>query len=466
MNQGRIPPQALDFEEAILGALLIDGRAPEKVLDILSTESFYKHAHQLIFKAILELYTGNQPVDLLSVSKRLREKNEIQQVGTEAYIIELTNKVSSSARIDYHARVVVQKFVQRQIIENSARLIDLAYQEKSDVFDLLETAYADLNQVSEISVKPQEHSLGTLIDPQIEKAMKIQRGEIMPGIPTPFYRLTSKMGGWRESELIILAARPSMGKTALAIKYANHSARLGNPTVIFSLEMSKEQLTNRIISSESRLEGDKFTNTGLTPSEAETAYKSMKVFKEINLYIDDTPAISIEAFKINAKRMKSKLGIKLIVIDYLQLMRAGNAKGNREQEISKISSGIKQVAKELNIPIIALSQLSRSVEAQGGHKRPMLSHLRESGAIEQDADVVQFLYRPEYYGLDNWGEDYNGENTDGQAEYIVAKNRNGGLARNRIGFEGKFTNFYDLEEPQLNNLDLPIDDFNQDQNPF
>ena len=466
MNQGRIPPQALDFEEAILGALLIDSRAPEKVLDILSTESFYKHSHQLIFKAILELYTGNQPVDLLSVSKRLREKNEIQQVGTEAYIIELTNKVSSSARIDYHARVVVQKFVQRQIIENSARLIDLAYQEKSDVFDLLETAYADLNQVSEISVKPQEVSVSSLIDPQIEKAQQIYRGEIKPGIPTPFYRMNAKGINWRPSELIILAARPGMGKTALMLMYAKHAAKLGYPTTVFSLEMSAEQLVNRMISSEARLTGDKFTNVGLTPIEADQAHKATRVFNEIPLYIEDTPAISIELFKVIAKRMKSKLGIKFILVDYLQLMVSKDIRGgNREQEISKISSGLKAVAKELKIPIIALSQLSRKVEERSGHKRPLLSDIRESGTVEQDADMVQFIYRPEYYGFDNW-DDYNGADCAGQAEYIIAKHRNGSLARNLIGWEGKFTNFYDLEEPQLNNLDLPIDDFNQDQNPF
>jgi replicative DNA helicase len=450
---GRIPPQAINFEEAILGSMLIDQSAISEVFHMLSEETFYKSQHKMIFQAIYQVYTSKDSVDILTVSQELREKGKLEHAGGEYLLIELSNKVSSSAHIEYHARIVIQKFIQRQIIANASKIIEQAFDETTDVFDLIDTAYSDLNAVSEMSVKPQEHPIGDLIQPQIEMARKIETGEIKPGIPTPFYQLTSRMGGWRGGELIVLAARPAMGKTALAIKYGMHAARLGYPAAFFSLEMSKETLTNRVIASEARLDGDKFTNSGLTIEEAEHAIQATRVFRELPFYIDDTPSISIENFKVNAKRMKSQLGIKLIIIDYLQLMGGSTKGGNREQEISKISRGLKIVAKELGVAVIALSQLSRAVEAQGGHKRPMLSHLRESGAIEQDADVVQFLYRPEYYRIDNW-DDYQGAPTEGEAEYIVAKNRNGGLIRNRMGFEGRYTNFHDLDEPKPNQLPL------------
>lgn len=450
---GRIPPHALELEEAILGALLLDKSVIADALHLVTEELFYKPDHQIIFSAIRELYLEGESVDLLTVSNKLRQKEKLKEVGGEYQIIELSQKVSSSAHLEYHARIITQKYIQRKVISNASELINKAFEESTDVFDLLDEAYSQLNEVSEVSIKPQEAILGSLIDAQIEKARKIAKGEIKAGIPMPISRMTSKTGGWRDSELIILAARPGMGKTALAVSYGMHAARLNYPTAFFSLEMSKEQLTNRIISSEARINSDKFTNTGLTEEEEIRSQEATQPIRSTKFIIDDTPGMSIERFQIEAKRMKKKYGIRLIIIDYLQLMTGNSGKGsNREQEISKISRGLKLTAKELNIPIIALSQLSRSVESRGGSKRPMLSDLRESGAIEQDADMVQFIYRPEYYDIDEW-DDYDGP-TYNQAEYIVAKNRNGGLVRNRMRFEKEFTHFSDLEHE----LPIPIDD--------
>ena len=461
LDQGRIPPQETGMERTILGAMMIDRYAIPEVFHMLSEEVFYKPQHALIFKAIREVYLQSDAVDIVTITNHLKNSGELEAVGGPAEIIDISNAVSSARNVEYHARIVLQKHIQREMIKIAATTIDQAFDETTDVFDLIDQAYSALNEVSEISVKPQESLIGSLIDPQIEKALKIAKGEIKPGIPTPIARMTNKTGGWRDSELIILAARPGMGKTALAIKYGMHASRLGYPTAFFSLEMSKEQLTNRIISSEARIPSDKFTNTGLTEEEAFRAHEAIKPIRDMQFIIDDTAALTIEDFQIRAKRMKSRYGIKLIIVDYLQLMSGSKGKGaNREQEISKISRGLKLIAKELNIPVIALSQLSRNVESQGGHKRPMLSHLRESGAIEQDADVVQFLYRPEYYDIEQW-DDYHGEATAGEAEYIVAKNRNGGLVRNRMAFEGQFTLFSDLEEPEIPHIPMPKsqDDF-------
>lgn len=446
--EGRIPPQAPQFEEAILGAMLVDSECLTETLALLKAEMFYKNAHKLIFKAIAALFQRGEGVDMLTVKHQLETDGNLEAASGTSYIIMLCQKVSSAANIEYHSKIVIQKYIQRQMIANTAKLLDLAYSDRVDVFDLIDTAYSDLNALSEVSVKPQESLIGELITPQIEHAQKIFRGEIKAGIPSHINYFNNRIGGFKNADLIILAARPGMGKTAFAIQLGMHSARLGYPTAFFSLEMSEAQLTNRIISANANIEGEKLTNIGLSDIEADLAYQALDPIRNSQFIIDDTPSLSIERFKVTAKRLKSVYGIRMIVIDYLQLMKSGNGKnGNREQEISTISRTLKEVAKELDLPIIALSQLSRTVETQGGHKRPMLSHLRESGAIEQDADMVVFLYRPEYYMIDNW-DDYQGSDTTGQAEYIVAKHRNGALARNIMGWNGKFTRFYDLDERQ------------------
>lgn len=469
ISKGRIPPQAVDMEEAFLGAMLIDTTAVTEGLNLLTEEAFYRPMHGLIFRAIRDVHISGIGVDMLTVVNHLKSKGELEAAGGEYTVIELSNKVSSSAHLPYHAKAIRNKFIQRKIIQLSAEAIDQAFDDTTSTNDLLNKVYSGINEISELSIKSQESYLGELIEPQIEKAVKIQKGEIQPGIPTPIARMTDKTGGWRNSELIILAARPGMGKTAQAISYGMHAARLGFPTAFFSLEMSKEQLTNRVIAAEARVASDKLTKTGLTEEEALKVHEAIKPILETQFIISDNADLGIEDFQIQAKRLKSRYGIKLIIIDYLQLMSGTKGKGaNREQEISRISRGLKLVAKELDIPVIALSQLSRSVESQGGHKRPLLSHLRESGAIEQDADIVGFLYRPEYYNIKYWGDDYNNDSTDGQAEYIIAKNRNGGLVKGRMGFEGQYTRFYDLDQQPINPIPMtnigdfqPLDDEDQ-----
>ena len=445
LDRGKIPPQAVDIEEVVLGALLISESAIYEVSDILFADVFYKDNHKFIYEVISTFFQESKSIDLLTVSQELKKRNKLESIGGDHYLINLTQKVFGSAHIEYHARIILQKYIQRQIIKTSNYLIEDSYNEDVDVFDLLDNAYNELNKVTEQTIRKSDISFGELVSARIKKGRDIQKGLVLPGISTPISKLTKKTGGWRGGELIILAARPAMGKTAFAIKLGLHAAEQGNPTQIFSLEMSDAKFTDRILSMEGRIDGDKFNIQGLSQEDEEKLKPVQKKMATLPLYIDATSSLSIEKFQVKAKVAKKKHGIKLIIIDYLQLM-SGNGKSNREQEISKISRGLKMTAMELDIPIIALSQLSRAVETRGGSKRPMLSDLRESGAIEQDADMVMFLYRPEYYGIEEWDDDDRAPTKD-QCEYIVSKNRSGGLVRARMRFEGRYTLFSDLSEP-------------------
>jgi len=444
IERGKIPPQAVDLEEVVLGSLMISEKAMLEIGDILFPDAFYKDAHRNIFKACYDLFKENNPIDLLTVSGKLKEKGKLESVGGDFYIVKLTQKVASSAHIEFHARVILQKYIQRTLIKNSSEIIEKAYGDNTDVFELLDTAYSSLNSIADETIKKTNTDFKDLIDERIQKGRDIYEGKIKPGIPTPIKLLTEKTGGFRGGELIILAARPGMGKTALALMLILYAAQKEYPAMIFSLEMSDKKLTDRIISMEAKVDNSKFNIDGLTRQDEINLEEHANKLKKLPIHIDDTASLSIESFQIKAKVASSKHKIKLIVVDYIQLMKSSGHKGNREQEISKISRGLKMVAMELDIPIIALSQLSRSVETRGGSKRPMLSDLRESGAIEQDADMVKFLFRPEYYGIDEWDDDERGPTKD-QCEYIVAKNRNGGLVSGRMKFEGRYTRFSDLE---------------------
>lgn len=470
VQRGKIPPQAVDIEVAVLGALLIDVRGITEMADFLSPEMFYKEAHQIIFETIMEMYFENEGIDFITVSQRLKKKEKIDKIGGDYYLIELTKSVATSAHIEYHARIILQKYIQRSLIKNSSAIIENCYSDSSDVLEVLDHAYNHLNEVAEKSIQQQETPFPSIIRSQIEKGYKLYIGEIKAGIPTPIQQLTHKSGGWRDKELIIMAARPGMGKTSFALKAGIIAAEEGYPTAFFSLEMSKEQLTNRILSMEAKIDNGKFNISGLSEEDVTCAEAFEKKLSKIPFYIDDTAALTIEQFQIKAKRLRSKYGIRIIIVDYLQLMHSTAKKGNREQEISAISRGLKKVSMDLGIPVIALSQLSRAVETRGGNKRPMLSDLRESGAIEQDADMVMFFYRPEYYSIEEW-DDYDNSPTAGQAEYIVAKNRNGGLVRNRMRFDAKYTLFSDLDQHNDDDhLNLPLpswEDMNdQDNTPF
>lgn len=443
---GKLPPQSIDFEVAVLGALLIEKRAIDDIGDMITPDMFYRESHKNIFQAILDVYATSGSVDILTISQQLRTKNQLDASGGDFYLIELTQSVSSSAHIEYHSRIIIQKFIQRQLIEKSSDTIELSYNDDTDVFELLDSAYSSLNSISEKAIKTQEVALSDVLKQRVEHARKIFLKEVKAGIESPIVNFNVKTGSWRDGELIILAARPGMGKTAFVLSCALHSAKQNIPVAIFSLEMSKEKLTDRLISMEARIDSNKFTIDGLDDESFQRVLPFIDNLSKIPLTIEDNANLTIIQFQIKAKRLVNKFGVKFIIVDYLQLMSGDS--NNREQEISKISRGLKITAKELNIPIIALSQLSRAVETRGS-KRPMLSDLRESGAIEQDADMVIFLYRPEYYGIDQWDDDYDEAPTANECEYIVAKNRNGGLVRNRMRFEGRYTLFSNLVEDEF-----------------
>ncbi len=452
LEKGKIPPQAIELEEVVLGAMMIDKKGVDEVIDILSPEAFYKEAHKHIFEAIFKLFENSEPIDLLTVSSQLKKDAKLDSVGGDFYLISLTQRVSSSAHIEFHARIILQKFIQRSLIKISNEIIEDAYDETKDVFDLLDNAEAKLYEVTQGNVKKSTETAQSLVIQAKKKIEEISNKEGLSGIPTGFTKLDKLTSGWQPSDLIIVAARPGMGKTALTLTMARNMAVNSNiPVAFFSLEMSSVQLITRLISSETGLSSEKLRTGKLEKHEWEQLNVKVKTLEKAPLYIDDTPSLSIFDLRAKARRLSSQYGIKMIMIDYLQLMTAGGSQkgGNREQEISMISRNLKALAKELNVPVIALSQLSRAVETRGGSKRPLLSDLRESGAIEQDADIVSFIYRPEYYKIDEW-DDEERSPTEGQGEFIVAKHRNGGLDNIRlkfIGHLGKFDNLDDFDTP-------------------
>ncbi|MDG3581274.1 replicative DNA helicase [Galbibacter pacificus] len=452
LEKGKIPPQAIDLEEAVLGAMMIDKKGVDEVIDILHPDAFYKDGHKYIYEAVVQLFETSEPIDLLTVSAQLKKNKRLESVGGDFYLIQLTKKVSSSAHIEFHSRIILQKFIQRSLIKISSEIIEDAYDEGTDVFDLLDNAEAKLYEVTQGNIKKSSETAQSLVIQAKKKIEEISNKEGLSGIPSGFDKLDKLTSGWQPSDLIIVAARPGMGKTALTLSMARNIAVNSNiPVAFFSLEMSSVQLITRLISSETGLSSEKLRTGKLEKHEWEQLNVKVKSLETAPLFIDDTPSLSIFDLRAKARRLASQFGIKMIIIDYLQLMTAGGSQkgGNREQEISTISRNLKALAKELDVPVIALSQLSRAVETRGGSKRPLLSDLRESGAIEQDADIVSFIYRPEYYKIEEW-DDEERSPTQGQAEFIVAKHRNGGLENIRlkfIGQLGKFDNLDDFDSP-------------------
>lgn len=461
LEQGKLPPQALDLEQVVLGAMMIDKKGVDEVIDILSPHAFYKESHRYIFESVFKLFENSEPIDLLTVSSQLRKDGKLDMVGGDFYLISLTQKVSSSAHIEFHARIILQKFIQRSLIKISNEIIEEAYDETKDVFDLLDNAEAKLYEVTQGNVKKSTETAQSLVIQAKKKIEEISNKEGLSGIPSGFTKLDRLTSGWQPSDLIIVAARPGMGKTALTLTMARNIAVDQNiPVAFFSLEMSSVQLITRLISSETGLSSEKLRTGKLEKHEWEQLNVKVKSLEKAPLFIDDTPSLSIFDLRAKARRLASQYGIKMIVIDYLQLMTAGGSQkgGNREQEISMISRNLKALAKELNVPVIALSQLSRAVETRGGSKRPLLSDLRESGAIEQDADIVAFIYRPEYYKIEEW-DDEDRSPTEGQGEFIVAKHRNGGLDNIRLKFIGHLGKFDNLED-----FDTPFGEFHSKMN--
>jgi len=446
---GKLPPQATDLEEAVLGALMLEKDALTNVIDILKPESFYKESHKAIYQAIYDLFQETEPIDILTVTNKLRTEGKIEMVGGPYYITQLTNKVSSAANIEYHARIIVEQSIKRELIRIASEIQKDAFEDTTDVFQLLDRMEQSLFEVSESNIRKEYDSMKNVMTQAMEEIQARKEHEDgLTGVPSGFTNLDRVTSGWQKSDLVIIAARPAMGKTAFVLSAIRNAAVDHNkPCAIFSLEMSSIQLVNRLISGEAELESEKIKKGNLAEHEwAQLVHKTANLTKA-PIFIDDTPALSILELRAKCRRLKQQHDIQLIVIDYLQLMsgdssKSGGGGGNREQEIASISRSLKNLAKELSVPVIALSQLSRAVETRGGDKRPQLSDLRESGSIEQDADMVMFLYRPEYYGIT---QDENGMPTQGVGEVIVSKHRNGSLDNVQLKFIGKYTKFTDLD---------------------
>jgi replicative DNA helicase len=456
---GKLQPQAIPLEEAVLGALMLDREALPVVMDILQPDSFYVEAHQHIYRAIIKLFERSNPVDMLTVTEELRQGGTLDKVGGAFYVVDLTNRVASAANIEYHARIIAQKHIQRELIRVSTRTIKDAYEDTTDVFNLLDEAEKGLFDITQNNLSRSYESMGSLsgqVLKQIEELSKKEGG--LTGVPTGFTNLDRLTSGWQPSDLIIVAARPGMGKTSMVLAIAlNASKDFGKPVAMFSLEMASTQLVQRLISMEAEIEGSKMRNGKLQDWEWQQLQTTVDKLSSVPIFIDDTPGINIFELRAKCRRLKMQHDIQLVIIDYLQLMTGGSENGkstsNREQEIAGISRALKNMAKELSVPVIALSQLSRAVEVRGGSKRPQLSDLRESGSIEQDADMVAFIYRPEYYQI---LEDEQGQSLKGVAEFIVAKHRHGATDTIRLKFTGDFAKFGNLDDATFASLDDPL----------
>lgn len=448
---GKVPPQAIDMEEAVLGAIMLEKEALITILDILKPESFYKDAHKKIFKAVSDLVAREYPVDLYTVTEELKAHNELESVGGPVYLSQLTSKVVSAANVDFHARIVAQKYIQRELIRVSTEIQTRAFDDTLDVTELLDYSENELFQIAEGNIKREVSPINMVIKEaikEIEEAGK--RDDALVGIPSGFTKLDRLTSGWQKSELVIIAARPSMGKTALALSMArNMAVDHGKKVAIFSCEMSSIQLVNRLIIAETDIPGDKIRNGRLTEEEWKQLDIRIKKLVQAPIFIDDTPAISIFELRAKCRRLMAQHKLDIVIVDYLQLMSGPDNAGSREQEVSNISRSLKSIAKELNVPIIALSQLNRSVEMRGGTKRPLLSDLRESGAIEQDADMVVFIHRQEKFGMMTFDD---GSSTKGIAEIILAKNRNGPVDDVRLRFREERAQFVDIDEFDIENI--------------
>jgi len=444
-EHGKIPPQAIDLEEAVLGAMMLENDRLAEVIEVLKPEVFYKEAHQLIFSAIQRLFAQNEPVDILTVTEALRRSGELDIAGGPYFITMLTNRIASAANIEFHSRIILQKYIQRELIRVSSGIIKDAYEDSTDVFDLLDRAESNLFSISESSIGKSYMDMQSIIKEAIKEIVAGRQHEgQLRGVGSGFTELDRVTSGWQKSDLVIVASRPGMGKTAFALTMARNAAvDFKKPVAVFSLEMSSIQLVTRLISSETEIPQEKLRRGTMEEHEWAQLNSRISPLVDAPLFIDDTAALSIFDLRAKTRRLKAHHDIQMIIVDYLQLMQGSqDARGNREQEISSISRALKSLAKELNIPVIALSQLSRAPEKRSAAAKPILSDLRESGSIEQDADMVLFIYRPEYYKID---VDESGDSTAGVAEVSIAKNRNGPLKDVRLRFISKFAKFTDVE---------------------
>ncbi len=460
MVYGKVPPQAKDLEDAVLGAIMLEKGAFDAVVEILKPECFYVDSHQRIYKAMQGLAHKSQPIDILTVVEELKTREELDMIGGPYYVTKLTNAVVSSANIETHSRIILQKFIQRELIRISGEIIGDAYEDSTDVFDLLDDAESKLFEITNNHLRKNFDSIDTVLVKTIQRIEDLRhKNEDISGVPSGFKSLDRITYGWQPTDLIILAARPSVGKTAFALNLARSAAlhpTKSTPVAFFSLEMSAGQLVQRILSAESEIWLEKISRGKLEEHEMKQLYaKGIQRLATAPIFIDDTAALNIFELRAKCRRLKSKHNVGLIIIDYLQLMSGTgeNRNGNREQEISRISRDLKGLAKELQVPIIALSQLSRALETRKeGNKMPQLSDLRESGAIEQDADLVMFLYRPEYYDITS---NEMGENNKGETHVRIAKHRNGSLETIKLRALLHIQKFIDEDDGNFGGGNMP-----------
>ena len=448
LEMGKKPPQAIDIEEAVLGALMLEPNAAPDIVDIIIPECFYKESNRKIFIAIANLTKKHAPVDIFTISEELKNLGELEAVGGTVYLSQLSMKIGAAAHIDYHSKILIQKYIQRELIAISYEVQRDSFDDSISVDDLLDNTQQKIFTLSDRNMKRDTQHINSVIDQAIDDLQSTQlRADGLSGVPSGYTSVDKVTLGWQPSDLIIIAARPSVGKTAFVLTMArNMSVEHNVPVAFFSLEMSSLQLAKRLMISETGLEPDKIRGgKKMADYEWEQLHSKISQLVKAPLYIDDTPSLSIYEFRSKARRLVANAGVKMIVLDYLQLMTGPpELKGMREQEVSSISRSLKSIAKELNIPIIALSQLSRAVETRGGAKRPQLSDLRESGAIEQDADIVIFIHRPDYYGL----TDDNPE-LKGMTDIIIAKHRNGEVRDVQMRFRSSEVKFVDVTDSAL-----------------
>jgi replicative DNA helicase len=435
----RVPPQNLEAEQSVIGGILLDNQALNSVLEVLHVEDFYSEAHRKIFAAIIELYDRNEPSDLITLSNILKGKNQLDQAGGASYLSSLADNVPSAANIDHYSKIVKEKSTLRKLIGTATDILSKSYNAGTDIDTVLDEAEQAIFDISENKIRPSFSPFKDIIKASIKTIERLyERKEVVTGVPTGFEKIDDITSGLQKSDLIIIAGRPSMGKTAFALNMAQSAALEANiPVAIFSLEMSKEQLALRMLSSEARVDSQRIRRGFLGEADWPRLISAAGRLSEAPIYIDDTPAITVLEMKAKARRLSSTVNLGLIILDYLQLMRGGGYRDSREQEISEISRSLKALAKELNVPVVALSQLNRKVEDRGD-KRPQMADLRDSGAIEQDADVIAFIYRDEVYNK----SDENSEK--GFAEIIIGKQRNGPTGMVKLLFQDRFTRFDNL----------------------
>ena len=433
----KLPPQNIEAEQSILGGVLIENDALNTVVEFLEDGDFYREAHQKIFKSMIALSEKNEPLDLITLTNELKKKKELEAIGGASYLAGLVESVPTAANIAYYAKIVKEKSILRKLISAATEIVTKSYQESKDLEAFLDEAEQAIFRISENQVRPAFYPIKEIVKESFKVIERLyEKKELITGVPSGFKDLDRKTAGFQNAELIIVAGRPSMGKTALCLNIAQHAAINSKiPTAIFSLEMSKEQLAIRMLCSEARVDSARLRSGFLSESDWPKLTMAAGALSDAPIFIDDSAAISVLELRAKARRLKADRGLGLVIVDYLQLMRGRSGAERREQEISEISRSLKALAKELNIPVIAISQLSRKAEDRPG-RRPQLSDLRESGAIEQDADVIIFIYRDEVYNPDS--------DQRGKAEVIIGKQRNGPTGKTDLSFISEFTTFKDL----------------------